>query len=291
MAEVQVVKGTSAIVIETFANQDGPIDLDSGVPTVTALFPDGTALTPAPTATKVPDTTGQYQVGFDAQDEVTYLDPITWTGAIGGKTQKLYSRVEWIGASLFTISEFRGLRVANGLPFAANATPLFTTAQIQKKRTAVLDELQTILGFPPVPRFIQEEHDGYDNPIIVDYRVRPRLLSIRVGGVDQSISGYYLNPHGVLRSVANYLPGPAFPYGYGNVEVDYVAGWLRPLGECSDAAMIWVAKSLNPSGFTNATTISTPDGATYTYERRGGFTGVADLDRWLERHRAVAGVA
>jgi hypothetical protein len=55
--------------------------------------------------------------------------------------------------------------------------------------------------------------------------------------------------------------------------------------------MVWAAAELNPSGFQSATTISTPEGVTYTYEAKGGFTGVRKLDRWLEQHRAVAGVA
>jgi hypothetical protein len=286
--------GTSATVMQTFTVDGLPADLDSGVPVVTISRPDGTTIASGTVsgawAGPPARSTGQYRFVLAGQPECTIL-AVTWAGTIGGQPQTLGDTIEIVGADLFGLAAFRGLRVANGYPFAAGATPAYTDTQIRDTRTEILEEMTGILGFPPVPRFISETHDGYNNPIIVNQRVKPRLLAIKVGGVDQSISGYYLNPHGTLRSVTNYLAGAAFPYGYGNVEVEYAAGWERPLGECRDAAMIWAAKNLNPSGFSSATTISTPDGSTYTYERRGGFTGVADLDRWLERHRAVAGVA
>src|SRR6266508_56701 len=155
MASIQALRGTSVTVTETFSNEDGPIDLDSGVPTVVAKFPDGTALTPAPVASGAWSgrTTGQYRIVLDPQAEVTYLDPITWTGTIGGKTQTLYSRVEWVGGLLFNLSDLRGLKVAGGTPFAENAVPPFSTQRLMDARVTVTEELRTILGFHPVPRF------------------------------------------------------------------------------------------------------------------------------------------
>jgi hypothetical protein len=289
---VQIEVGTSYTPIVEFTYNGAPKDLDSGVPVVTLTRPDGTAGPSSGTVSHVGAVdSGQYSFILAAQQEVTWLDYAA-VGNIGGQPQTLRGRVEWVGQALFNISAFRAMRVANGTPFSSTATPLFTDRQIMAKRTAVGDELQVILGFPPVPRFAREVYSAAaSSGILLRGREPLRLISVMVAGTAQVLTGYYLDPAGILRPVSGYLPGAAIPYGVGNVVVEYAHGWERPLGLCSDAAMVWVAKELNPSGFTNATTISTPDGSTYTYERRGGFTGVADLDRWLERHRAVAGVA
>jgi hypothetical protein len=291
---VQIEVGTSYTPIVEFQYNGAPKDLDGAgtVPVVTLTKPDGTAGPASGTVSHVGGVdSGQYSFVVAAQPEVTWLD-YTAVGTIGGQPQTLRGRVEWVGAALFNLSAFRALRVANGTPFSLTAVPLYSDRQIMAKRTAVLDELHAILGFYPVPRLARETHSADGSWGIVLHEHKPlRLISVTVAGTAQVLTGYYLHPAGILRPVSGYLPGPSISYGVGNVVVEYVAGWERPLGECSDAAMIWAAKSLNPSGFTNATTISTPDGSTYTYERRGGFTGVADLDRWLERHRSVAGVA
>ena len=162
-SSLQVLKGTSVTVTETFQVDGVAADLDaSAVPTVVAKFPDGTSLTPAPTASGAWSgrTTGQYRIVLDGQAEVTYLDPITWTGAIGGKAQTLSSRVEWVGAVLFGISELRALKVAGSQPFALAATPLFSEQQIMDARAATLDEFKQILRFSPVPRFARSVMDG-----------------------------------------------------------------------------------------------------------------------------------
>ena len=303
MADIQVLRGTSVTVTETFSMDGAPQDLDSGVPTVAALFPDGSALTPAPVASGAwtGRTTGQYRIQLDPQAEVTYLDPITWTGTIGGEPQKLYSRVEWVGGLLFNLSDLRGLKVGNGYPFAADAMPLFSTQRLMDARVTVTEELRTILGFHPVPRFCREtkDGDGRASVILTDPGLKAtKLLSVTVDGAVKQVADYTLKPPGLLLATSNYRYSGWFPDGVANVTIEYVSGLERIQDrEGRHAAMVWAAKLLDPSGFSSAQTITTPDGMSYTYEPsetgRGGFqrhTGIRDLDRWLNR-TAGGGVA
>jgi hypothetical protein len=289
---LQFKRLTSATIIQVFYSGVTPTDLDGGVgamPVVTVTRPDGTTIAPG-TVTRTG--TGTFQFVLAGQPDCTILD-ITWTGTIGGQVQTLENTVEIVGADLFTVSAFRALRVANGYPFATTATPLYSDAQIRDERTAVLDEFTDALGFSPVPRFTTETHDADGGPIVLYQHVEGRLLSVKVAGTTQAISGYYLHPAGILRPISGYQHGPAFPYGIGSVTVEYVSGWRRPRGKCSDMAMLLAAKYLNPSGFTSATSVSLPDGSTYSYEPsetgRGGYirpTGFRDVDRWLLAHQA-----
>lgn len=306
MAGQQALKGTSVTVTETFSVDGVPTDLDSGVPTVVAKYPDGSALTPAPVAsgswsTPTPRTTGQYRIVLDGQAEVTYLDPVTWTGTIGGKTQVLYSRVEWVGGLLFTLSELRGLKVGNGYPFAEGAVPPFSTQRLMDARVVVTEEFRTILGFHPVPRFCREtrDGDGRASVVLTDPGLKAtKLLSVTVDGATKTVADYTLKPSGILLATSNYRYSGYFPDGVANVTVEYVSGLERIEDrEGRHAAMAWAAKFLDPSGFSSAQTVTTPDGMSYTYEPsetgRGGFmrwTGIRDLDRWLNR-TAGGGVA
>jgi hypothetical protein len=299
---LQVERGTSITVIVTFTYNGAGQDLDNAaLPVITLTKPDGTAGPASGTVTNLTGagTDGQYSFVAPAQAEVTWLD-YTAVGTLGGQPQTLRGRVEWLGATLFNLARLRALRVANATPFAASGvTPLFSDAQLMAERTAVLDEFTDALGFSPVPRLAREIHsstNGYG--VQLHQRMQPRLISVSVGGVAQLLAGYGVGATGVLRSVSGYLPGAAIPYGYNNVVVEYVHGWERPRGKGSDMAMLLAAKYLNPSGFSSATTVSTPDGSVYSYDpsesdQHGRIrpTGFRDVDRWLLLHRAVAGVA
>jgi hypothetical protein len=295
---VQVLVDTSLTVTETFQVDGAPINVDSGLPTVALTRPDGTAFTPLPTvldtwAGPPARTTGQYRFVLDAQPEVTWLD-YELTGTIGGKTQKLKGRVEWVGALLFTLSAMRGLRVGDGYPFATDATPLFSNEQLMEARTAVLDEFGDHLGFSPVPRFRRETHSLRAGVVLLDKLLPTRLLSVTVAGVAQATSGYYLDGVQVLP-VSAYTLGTWGGYGYGDATIEYEHGWERVRGKGSHMAMLYAAAILQPGGFSSASTVTTPDGVSYTYEPsevgRDGFqrfTGIKAVDRWLNDHKQVS---
>lgn len=294
---IQVGKGTSVTPIVEFQYNGAGQDLDSGVPTVTLTRPDGTAGPAAGTVTDLA-APGQYSFVVAAQPEVTWLD-YTAVGTVGGQPQTLTGRVEWIGQPLFNLSTFRALRVAGGTPFALTATPLFTDRQIMDTRTAVLEEIQTILGYPPVPRFRRETLDGTGTTQLrLLGQEATRVLSVTVNGAAQTATNYQVSVGNTIEAVTGYGYGTPFTWGRRNVIVEYVHGTERPEGLCSRIAMLWTAADLNPSGFSSAATVSLPDGSTYTYvpseTGRGGFirhTGDRQIDNWLNRHRAIAGVA
>ena len=296
MADIQVKRKTSLSVTETFSVDGQPINLDSGLPVVTATAPDGSTSVLTADASFSGRTTGQYRVAVPAQAEVTWRD-LTWTGTIGGLSQTLEGRVEWVGDLLFTLAGFRALKVAGGTPFASSAT--YPDALVLETRAEVLDEFTDILGFSPVPRFYRETHSlGYGGNLILRELLVTKVLSVTVSGVAQTAGNFYVAPGGVLVPVSGYLPAPWAGYGYGNVTVEYISGWPRVRGDCSDVAMLRAAMKLNPGMSSTASTVTTIDGASYTFDQAGQVTragttrhfGVPAIDSFLNRH-TMAGLA
>ena len=295
----QILQGTTARPRVTFYSNGVPTDLDSGVPVVAGSRPDGTALA-ALTAAKVAATTGIYEItNLPAQPTPTVLE-FDWTGIIGSQAQTITTHLEVIGAFLFSVAAFRAMRVAGGTPFALTAIPLISDTDIMDTRAAILDEMTQVLGFSPVPRFAREHLDSHgDNQLLlVDPGVEAHHppLSVTINGAAQALSGYSLGADGILETASGYTFGGAFTSGRRNIVVEYVHGTARPPGNGSQVAMLWAAAQLNPSGFSSASTVSLPDGSSYTYEPsetgRGGWvrhTGIREVDRYLNRWaRSVA---
>jgi hypothetical protein len=297
----QILRGTSVTLTETFEVDGAPINLGSGVPVVTALYPDGSALDPAPVATHVEpaiSNVGKYQITLDAEAEVTILDPITWVGTIGGEPQTLRSRVEWLGAQLFTISELRDYAMPG------SGTKLFTDpakypdTRLHQARAATLSRFATALGVSPVPRHAREVHSlGPGGQLIVRELAARTLLSVTLAGVTQATSGYHLTPAGVVLPVTGYTLGAWGSHGIAVAVVEYEHGRDGVDDDGRDAALQYAAAKLAPSAFTSGTSYTTPDGVTVAYEPsevgRGGFvrfTGLREVDRYLNLH-ATASIA
>lgn len=288
---VQVLVDTSLTVTETFSVDGSPLDVDAGLPTLTATYPSGTALSPVPTVSNswTGRTTGQYRFVLDPEPEVTYLD-YELTGTIGGKVQKLKGRVEWLGALLFTLAELRGLKVAGGTPFSSSTT--WPNEKLQEARSAVLDEFEQILGFSPVPRFYRRTFDGAgDYSLVLPGLFASGIRSVTVNGVAQATSGYAITAANELIAVSNYGIGTTFTRGWRNVTVEWIAGWERPKGDGSNVAMLRAAMRLDPGISSTATTVTTPDGVSYGFDPAGQVTqagtvrhfGVPAIDSWLNR--------
>jgi hypothetical protein len=300
---LQFKRLTSATVMQTFTVDGTPIDLDSGVPTVTITRPDGTTIASGTVsgawAGPPARTTGQYRFVLAGQPEVTVLD-VTWTGTVGGQPQTLQSTVEIVGAHLFTEAAMRALKVAGGTPFAATATPLFTDQQIMDARAATLDEFQQILGFSPVPRFMREILNGDGRTSLsLPGLMASRILSVTINGVAKTATDYQISSVNEIEAISNYGYGAAFPSGRRNVTVEWVAGWDRVMGEGSNFAMVHTAAVLDPGISSSASTVTTPDGVSYTFDAAGQVTraghtrhfGTPNLDSWLNRWAARIGVA
>jgi len=285
---IQALKGTSVTVTETFSVDGSPVDLDSGVPTVHAFFPSGTEMTPAPVASGswTGRTTGQYRIVLDAQPEVTILDPITWVGTIGGKTQTLYSRVEWVGALLFNLADLRAVKVAGQLAF--QSTTDYPNQTLLDRRVEVTDDFEARTGYSFIPRFAREtfDGDGQTSLILSKYRCQ-RLLSVTIDGAAQTISDYTLADTGLLQRKT----GGTFPATTPqNVVVEYVYGFARPPAEISEVALARAAMLLLPSqAASTASTWITPDGTSYSFDPAGrslsgggrSFYGVPKIDATL----------
>jgi hypothetical protein len=292
---VQILQRTGVKATVTF--YAGGVATDSATQVkVDVVRPDGTLLvTQANASDEAGDGVYGYQLAPQADPTMLRLD---WSGTIGGVAMTVSTWVEVLGGHLFGLAELRAFKVADGTPFSTTATPLFTDDQLMDARAAVLDEFTDILGFSPVPRHHREVLDGDGSGTLLLSKLKAhRLLAVSVGGGAQSVGSYTLKRSGVLQATSNYVASGSFTAGVGNVAVEYVAGWERVEGIGRDAAMVMAAKVLQPSGFSNATSVTTPDGMTYSYTPsevgRSGFrrfTGIRDLDEWLNR-RSERGLA
>jgi hypothetical protein len=292
MATVQLDTGTSATLSQTFQVNGVPSDLDSGVPVVTLVRPDGTAGPASGTVNHVGSAgSGTYSFVVAKQDDPIWFD-VTWAGTIGGQPQILGSRVEWVGQPLFTIPAMRALKVAGGTPFSLTATPLVSDQQIMDARTATLDEFQQILGFSPVPRFYRETHDGDGSGCVVLGELEVTdLVSVTINGQAQAVGDYTLRPEGELVATSNYTASGSFAQGPQNVVVEYVAGWRLVMGDGSNIAMLRAAMRLDPGISSAASSVTTPDGVSYSFDPAGQVTqagtvrhfGIPAIDSWLNR--------
>lgn len=298
---VQILRKTSVTPMHTFQANGVPSDIDSGLPTLAIVKPDGTAYTPLPTVSgswtlPTPRTTGQYRFVLPRQLECTWLD-YELTGNVGGEPQTLGGRVEWVGALLFTIADLRAFKVGDTAKFASATT--WPDAKLHEARTAILDEFQHFLGFSPVPRFSREVVDGNGSGMVslVDpgLKAHPNgLLSVTVDGVAQPVGNYTLKRSGLLYATSGYRPSGYFPDGISNVAVEYRHGERRVMGEGGRVAQIHAAMYLDPSVSSTASSVTTADGTSYSFDPAGQVTtsgrirrtGIPRIDAWLNEWRS-----
>jgi hypothetical protein len=293
---LQVLVDTSLTVTETFTVDGAAIDVDSGLPTLTATYPSGAALSPVPTVSNswTGRTTGQYRWVLDPEPEVTWLD-YELTGTIGGKTQKLKGRVEWLGNQLFTIADLRSYSPlgSSDTPFSDSAK--FPDKELHRVRAAVLAEFTHKLRYSPVPRYEREVLSvAHGRPVLVKRLFATQVLAVTVGGVAQTASDYYLD--GVtLLPVSGYVAGPWTSYGSGALAVAYRHGNDEPLegGDGRDVALMRASMKLLPGPGSTVTSYSSPDGGVYSWDRVGSRNaageqvhfGVGAIAEWINDHR------
>jgi hypothetical protein len=280
---IQILKGTSATISETFQVDGGTLDLDSGVPVVTITKPDGSAGPASGTVSHVGATnSGTYQFVLAAQAELTLLT-VTWVGTIGGQQQTLISTVEVVGGFLFTVAQFRAVTVAGGQPFT---TAAFPNSVVLDRRAEVTDDFEQRCGWSFIPRFTRERHTGDLTSTLIVRRHKPgALLSVTVDGALQILSGFDLADDGTLTWSLGSFPATR----PNNVVVEYVRGWDRPPAEVSSVGLARTAGLLQPSQFNGAVTVTTPDGASYNYSQAGQsfagggrrYYGIPDIDAVL----------
>jgi len=268
------------------------VDLDAAaLPTVTLTRPDGTPGPAAADITRVSQGVYDFRlVAADVADPVVY--DVAWSGSIGGQPTTITTQVEAVGEFLFNLSDLRGLRVGNGTPFAATAVPNFTDEQLHEARTATLEEFTRILGFSPVPRFAREVHDGDGcDRLALDEREATKLLAVTVDGAVQNLGGWTLQESGILRTTSAFRPAGYIRGGIANVAVEYVHGWQRVEGDGGIIGMARAAMRLIPGLADAASSVTTPDGTSISFDPAGQVTragqirhfGIAAIDSWLNR--------
>jgi hypothetical protein len=270
-----------------------PTDLDGpagGACTVTLTKPDGTPGPASGTVTHV--STGIYSFVLDGPADPTVYD-IAWSGLIGSRPVVQTTQAEALGELLFTLPALRAFKIGGDAKFASDTT--WPDEQLMDARTVVLGELTKILGFSPVPRFRRKILNGDGSTCLnLPDLFAHRVLSVTVNGAVQTATDYQINGAAQIEAISGYSYGTPFTRGRRNVAIEYVHGWQQIEGKGRGAAMVMAAAELDPSGFSNAVSVTTPDGMSYSYEPsetgRGGYqrhTGIRDLDRWLNRHSQI----
>lgn len=272
MSDAQILVGTTATLEATFY-ADGVPTSDSPV-TVTIRSADGTAI--VTNAATTSGGTGVYRYILAAQPQVASLTA-TWTGA----TQVMTTTAEIVGAHLYTLAAMRAVKVAGTLAFQDPIA--FPNQTLLDRRAEVTDDFEAKSGWSFVPRFTRERHDGDGTSTLIVGAHKPgTLLSVTVDGAAQTLADFDLIPDGQLTRHGGRFPTTR----PGNVWVEYIRGWPRPPARISSDAMAITATWLQPSQFASAVTVTTPDGASYSYSQAGQsfagggrrFYGIPEVD-------------
>jgi hypothetical protein len=150
----------------------------------------------------------------------------------------------------------------------------------------VEDEFERICGQAFVPRYSRDVLSGpRRGPLRLRWPRLRRVLSVTVGGVAWSpsaVAEFGPDPLGLLRH------GGGWPYGVGNIVVEYEHGMDRPPTGIARVAKLRM-KSLLLTGQSplpdRAERISTTDAGTFTLAIASQeSTGIPDVDAELQRH-------
>lgn len=284
----RVVRGTAAVVLATFVDQDGEARTP-GVVTVEVKRWDGTSVLPAGTPTTVVAVDGgpPYVKVSLTPAQTTQLDLLkcTWTEASGAVVSTL---VDIAGGRYFSIFEARNIDTE------LRRVERFSDEDIKRTRDEVEDEVYRITGRSFVPRF------GYDKSDLTGVRRGTTLTLaevdvrsvryVKVGGMNYAASywelvgsrvsfgrGIELVPSQVANGPNNFYNLPLLS------EIAYEYGWPVPPQDLK-RAMLMRLRSRLLTGSTQidprATSV-TVDGSTFSLStpgQRGARTGIPEVD-------------
>jgi hypothetical protein len=277
MADTHILVGTTATLEVTFY-ADG-VPADDGTPTIGITKADGTVLVNPGTAT-TSGGTGVRRYQLAAQPLPASLTA-TWTGS----TQTMTTRVEIVGALLFTIAQLRDVKVGNGKPFNSTDYPNNVVAD---RRAEVTEDFEQRTGWSFVPRFTRERFTGDGTSSLIVRQYKPgALLSVTVDGAAQTpLTLFDLTDDGTLTWSTATFPATR----PNNVIVEYVRGFDRPPAEISEVALARTAGLLLPAqAGSAASTWTTPEGTSYSFDAAGrslsgggrSFYGIPKIDAVL----------
>jgi hypothetical protein len=279
----RVLKNTAATLSVTFYSDETPTEATGSV-LVTITDETGAAIVTAQAATNDP-AVGLYTYTLPAQSTVKKLTA-TWTGVVAGVSQTLTTRVEVVGARLFSYVDLRA--------FDASLTAArFPTAKVEQARVQVEDEFEELTGLGFIPRWGRTTTVGGGGVALrrLDHYQVNAILRATVAGVP--LSGGELAALRIDQDKLRRI-GPTLSRAAGvwtelaAVQVDYEYGITEPDQAVRDAAMLRARTRLTAdrSGVdSRATSFDTPEGSTYDLSRATiDLTGVPEVDAVLARY-------
>jgi len=180
-----------------------------------------------------PDASNAYSFTFQGSDVLDRLS-VSWTATVGGDAIVLdQDTIEIVGGFFFSLGEARAIDTV-----FANTTR-YPTADVIDVRVQTEDECEAICRQAFVPRFEREVLDG--NPRDRHLRLKwPYLRKVRalsVNGVawdSTKVAAIGKDRLGVVRPGVNWWWffggefGSYWPWGVGNIVIEYEHGWDRP---------------------------------------------------------------
>lgn len=291
----RVLVHTAANLSVTWQVDGVPTDPDGQATTVGITRADGTVLA-APGTPTTRTGPGAYRYALAPQTELDELT-VTWAGTFSGVAQQITSRVEIIGAHLFTVAQARAFAPKGRATLADAAT--YPDADIIAVRDQLLDDFQRddVCGVAFVPRYARVRLDGTgtDRLLLPHLRVQ-RVLAVSVtlpGAATETLTGddWRLGEHDVLERATG-----VWPSGRRTVTVAYVHGWERCPAPVRQAALRVAFSQLVGSSVDDRVTNFSDEDGTYTLATagRGAFQpyGIPLADAALRRYRqTVPGIA
>ncbi len=166
-----------------------------------------------------------YSFTFQGSDVLDRLS-VSWSATVGGDDVVLdQETIEVVGGFYLGLSEIRSVDPKFQ---GTSGVAQYPTETLRERRIEVEDEFERICGQAFVPRFEREVLSGPRDdwgPLKLRWPLLRKVRAISVGGTplaQQVVDGFGADPLGLLRRDGGW------PYGVGNVVVEYEHGMDRP---------------------------------------------------------------
>ncbi len=219
MTVYRVLRTSKATLTRTFYLDEGAVDA-SGSVSVSVTRWDGTVVQGPVTASGPVDHAYSFTYdGSDVLDEVT----VTWTATVGGDAIVLDQDViQVVGGHFLGLGDLR-----NKIDPVFRNAERYPTQDLIDRRIEVEDEFERICGQAFVPRFAVDHLSGTGRagPLPLKWPNLRLVRAVTVGGTAlavDAVAEFGRDPLGLLRRDAGW------PYGTGNVVVEYEHGMDRP---------------------------------------------------------------
>lgn len=228
MSLYRVLRTAKATLSRTFYLDEAATDATGSV-SATVSREDGTVVQ-GPVVCSGPDVNHGYSFTFQGSDDLDRL-ALVWTATVAGDAIQIdHDRIEVVGGF------YMGLGEARDIDPKFKDSGRYTTQQLIDRRNEVEDEFERICGQAFVPRFERETVspgrfvDSRDRPLKLKWPRLRRVRAVTVGGVawtSDKLTQFGSDPLGLLRYGVPGT-GTSWPYGVGNIVVEYEHGLDYP---------------------------------------------------------------